>query len=149
MFFTTPNYKYDRTFDDMWKSQTIVSSPSNYPPYNIVKENIRSYRLEFALAGLKKDDIVVSQHRKILSVSSRETDSKDETKDDFIHRGIGKRKFNIKFNLADMVFVKGTSLVDGVLIIKLGLDIPEEEQPKYFDIASNIPEFLSEDEKVA
>ena len=54
---------------------------------------------------------------------------KDE-EDSFLHRGIAKRSFTRKWTLAEHLEVKDAELKDGILLIKMKLNLPEEKTAK-------------------
>ena len=45
---------FDRLFDVM---NNIRGTDTNYPPYDIIKEDEETFVIEFALSGFKKDDL--------------------------------------------------------------------------------------------
>ena len=54
---------------------------------------------------------------------------------EFIHKGISERGFYKSFALAEYVEVKKAKMSDGILIIELVKNIPEEEKPKKIKIS--------------
>ena len=62
--------------------------------------------------------------------------SKLEDDIEFIHKGISEREFYKKFALAEYVEVKKAQMIDGVLVIQLEKDIPEEQKPKKIKVSS-------------
>ena len=55
---------FDRLFDVM---NNIRGTDTNYPPYDIIKEDEETFIIEFALSGFKKDDlnIVVKENKDV------------------------------------------------------------------------------------
>lgn len=116
---------------------------SNYPPYNIIKEDETNWLIEVAIAGFKRNEIDVQLAEGILTVSAKAEENVLETSDivgikkstrEYVHRGIGKRTFIRKWTLAEDVVVGDASLSDGLLSIKLERIIPEEKKPRKIEI---------------
>ena len=55
----------------------------------------------------------------------------------FLHRGIAGRNFQLKFNLADHIKVSGANLENGVLVVDLVREVPEELKPRQIEIKTN------------
>lgn len=105
----------------------------NYPPYNIVKNDEETYRLEIAVAGFSEDELLVELKESVLTVSGNRKDS-DEV--EYLHKGIGGRNFERKFTLAADLVVTGAEIVNGVLNIDMELVIPEHKKPRTISIGS-------------
>ena len=56
----------------------------------------------------------------------------------YLHRGIARRSFERRFELADYVQVKGADLKDGLLVIDLVREIPEAMRPRKIEIGGNV-----------
>ena len=120
-------------FDDIFNTLQRASIPqSNYPPYNIIKKG-DTYHIEIAMAGFKKSDIEIEIEDNTLRVSATYGDRDDDI--EFIHKGISERGFYKSFALAEYVEVKKAKMSDGILIIELVKNIPEEEKPKKIKIS--------------
>jgi|TARA_R100001463_G_scaffold136117_1_gene200753 molecular chaperone IbpA len=103
----------------------------NYPPYNIKKIDKDKYQLEMALAGFSKDDIEVEVKENTLTISVKPSDKKEES---FVHRGIAQRAFKRQWTLIEHLEVKNAHFKDGVLIIDMKLNLPEEKKPRTINI---------------
>ncbi len=112
--------------------RTVAESKPTYPPYNIIKDGDR-YEIVMAVAGFKKDQIKVELTGRDLVVASLIDVEKSDIRD-VIHQGIAQRNFKVTFSLAEHVEVKSAKLADGLLTIKLKMDLPEEKKPKIFEI---------------
>ena len=126
-------------FDELFKlaNQTNTS----YPPYNIVKASDTEYTIELAVAGFSEDELEVTLDGNKLSVVGKVTSTRETEK--FLYRGIANRNFTHNFTIADNVEVSNVTLEDGMLVISLEKNVPDEEKPKKFSI-TNKREFLSE-----
>ena len=120
-------------FDRMKHELANHGTTGNYPRYNIVKSGEEQYRIEMDLAGWDKDNISVMQDDRTLTVEGK---GKDNLSDDerFIFKGISSKNFRRIFTLGEYVIVKDATMESGLLVIKLSVDTPEEEKPKFIDI---------------
>ena len=129
----TPLFRSSIGFDQVRDllSHALEREDSGYPPYNIEKCGDDRYRIVMALAGFgtKDIDIVVEQNR--LSVRGQKPESDDKT---YLHRGIAARPFLRQFDLADYVEVTAATMGDGLLVIDLKRELPEELKPRRIPI---------------
>ena len=114
---------FDRYFEDLERMSNI--SQTNYPPYNVVKEDDEHFSVELAVAGFSKKDVSITKEKNVLVI---EGNVEDESKD-FVHKGLASRAFKRSFTLADDVEISGASLKDGILVVSLERVIPEEDKP--------------------
>jgi len=131
---------FDQFFDRIEASQ----NNQTYPPHNVIKHSDNSFEIAIAVAGFKEEDLKVTLDKSQLKIEGNTSSSKDV---EYLHKGIGARKFEKLFDLAEHVQIKGVTLAHGVLSIILEREIPEELQPKVFTINDALPEgkeFLSE-----
>ncbi|MBC2778153.1 Hsp20 family protein [Parasphingopyxis marina] len=103
---------------------------SAYPPYNIEKVGEDAYRISMAVAGFGEDDLDVTVHENVLIVSGRVSEREEEETREFLHRGIGTRAFERRFELADTIQVTDAGYENGLLNIDLVREIPEEKRPR-------------------
>lgn len=135
---------FDRVFDNL---NTVSTLESNYPPYNIVKQDDENFVIEIASAGFRSDEFnihVVPEGNKLVvqGVQDRGEDTKE-----YLHKGIGARNFTRTFALTDDVKVVGADFDDGMLYISLEKVVPEEKKPKEIVVNKGQPQFLQEGEK--
>ena len=117
---------------------------TNYPPYNIIKNDNANYEIEIALAGFKSDEIEVSTEQNILRVASKS--EKRDTERVYVHKGLSRRSFSNSWQLADDVRVSSVDFADGLLIISLEKIIPEHQKKITYNIGRHLdPKFLTED----
>lgn len=105
-----------------------------YPPYNIEKTGQDAYRITMAVAGFTPDDLNVEVRDGVLFVKGSGA-PEDETVN-YLHRGIARRAFERRFQLADHVEVKSADLVNGLLSIELTRELPEAMKPRTIQIGS-------------
>tara|TARA_R100000008_G_C3544305_1_gene146641 strand:- start:86 stop:499 length:414 start_codon:yes stop_codon:yes gene_type:complete len=120
-------------FDDIFNTLQRASIPqSNYPPYNIIKKG-DTYHIEMAMAGFNKSDIEIEIEDNTLTISAKHKSKEDDV--EFIHKGISEREFYKSFALAEYVEVKKAKMSDGILLIELEKNIPDEQKPKKIKIS--------------
>lgn len=123
----------DRLFDLV--DQSLRLEPEdNYPPCNIIRTGENAYFISLAVAGFKREQIMVTLDRETLIVTGRM--EKDDAGGEYLYRGIAARPFERRFNLAEHVEVKGASLNDGLLQIEFVRELPEALKPRRIAITS-------------
>ena len=107
----------------------------SYPPYNIEKIGEDEYQITVAVAGFSSADLDVEvRDGQLLIVGKGTTEEHDNH---FLHRGIARRAFERRFQLADHVEVKAADLADGLLRVDLIREIPEAMKPRKIRIQSS------------
>ena len=86
-----------------------------------------------AVAGHKQSDIEIEIEDNTLRISATYGDRDDDI--EFVHKGISERGFYKSFALAEYVEVKKAKMSDGILVIELEKNIPEEQKPKKIKIS--------------
>ena len=138
-----------RHVDDLHK-MAASNQHSNYPPYNIRKDDEDHYTIEMAVAGFTESDIdVVLEDAKLTVVGQ----AKEQDDEKLLHRGIANRAFHRQFTLADTIEIEGANLEHGMLSIDLKNVIPDSKKPKKITVTSGSklldkkkkPELLTED----
>jgi molecular chaperone IbpA len=128
---------FDRLFD-LLENAGRASGSDNYPPFNIERLSDTEYVVTIAVAGFKSEEIEITAQQNALIVSGeKQLDGNDNR--DFLHVGIANRNFERRFQLADHVFVKSADLADGLLIIRLERQVPEELKPRKIMIGGTTP----------
>jgi len=135
----SPLFRSTVGFDRMMRlldaaARTDDAAPS-YPPYNIEKTAENSYRITMAVAGFAQDELNVSVQEDVLTVSAKAQKTEEEPR--YLHRGIARRAFERRFELADHIQVTGASLVNGLLHIELKREVPETMKPRSIKISSD------------
>jgi len=134
---------FDRLFD-MLDQMGRVEPMTNWPPYNIEKAGDDQYRITMAVAGFSPDEIELTQHESTLLVTGNKHSESEGAQ--ILHRGIATRAFKQTFSLADHVEVKGASLENGLLMIELVREVPEELKPHRIEISTGSqPKALAQD----
>ena len=120
-------------FDRMKHELANHGTTGNYPRYNIIKSGLEQYRIEMDLAGWDKKQISVVQDDRTLTVDGK---GKDNLSDDerFIFKGISSKNFSRIFTLGEYVKIEDASMENGLLVVKLNVETPDEEKPKFINI---------------
>jgi molecular chaperone IbpA len=118
-------------FDTMFHNlETVSEIASNYPPYNIIKNDDEKFTIEIACAGFRKEEFNIHMVPTGNKLVVQGMQDRGEDKQDYYHKGIGARNFTRTFALAEDVEVTGSEFVDGMLNIFLIRNIPEEKKVK-------------------
>lgn len=132
----TPLYRSTVGFDRLPSLLDTAMQQNNrngYPPYDIESVDDTQYTITLALAGFTEEDIDLQTERGVLTIRGKQSDDKQGN---YLHRGIAKRAFERKFQLADHVEVVAAELVNGLLKISLVKEVPEAMKPKRIAIGS-------------
>jgi len=118
-----------------------------YPPYNIEKLAEDAYRISMAVAGFSRDELELTVQDNVLIVLGK-TEKAEEAERQFLHRGIAKRAFERRFQLADTIKVTAAGYSDGLLNIELKREVPEHKKPRRIaidgeTIASDVPTLVA------
>jgi len=134
-FFSTPMARQFVGFDSLFDELNALADrkESNYPAYNIAKDDDENYRIELALAGFSSDEITIQTEKGILTIEA----NKAEERGNYIHQGIAKRGFSKMFRLAEYMKVDDAQFVDGILTVFLHREVPEADRPQQISINAN------------
>ena len=125
---------FNSLFDDFDRMLDSSEFVSNYPPYNINQVKDNDYKIEVALAGFDKKDILVEAKDNSLTIRSKREDKTNEEVDGVLHRGIARRQFVRSFALGEDIKVKDAQLNNGLLTVDLEREVPEEEKPRLIEV---------------
>ncbi|WP_037312896.1 Hsp20 family protein [Ruegeria halocynthiae] len=126
---------FDQIADMMDRVLTNDVAQPSYPPYNIEKTDVDTYRISVAVAGFSEDDLTVEVKENALIVAGKK--AAEDTERSYLHRGIATRAFERRFALADHVRVTGASHENGMLNIDLKREVPEALKPRRIEISSS------------
>jgi len=119
---------FDKSIDDLFRA---ANTTIKYPPYNLVNVIEQEYKLEFAVAGFKKEELEILVEGNKLVVKGK---SNTEIEPVYLHKGIAKRAFAQSFTLSPEMIVTGSDLSDGILTIYMRKEIPEHLKPRKIKI---------------
>lgn len=109
-----------------------------FPPYNIEKVGDDAYRISMAVAGFTRDELDLTVQENMLIVTGRAAEPAEREERQFLHRGIAKRAFERRFQLADVIKVTGASYENGLLNIELVREVPEHKKPRKIEIGQRL-----------
>ena len=123
------NQEFDRLFNHL--NQVAVGfgpifrdfqhTSSNYPPHNIITISDNEFNLELAVAGFKKNEVVIQEESGMLTIKA-DKDTQQDTQ--YQYKGIANRSFSKSFRIAESFEIQGANLEDGILTIKFVKNIP-------------------------
>ena len=139
--------KYPRSwsigFDQFFDRMEATDNYKSYPPHNLINCGEDKFKIEVAVAGFTEEDIKVTLEKSVLIIKGN--DSSTESNKNYMYKGIGTRKFDKSFNLAEFIEVVDVTLQNGILTVSLEKNIPEEKKPKQFTInGGKDPSLLTE-----
>jgi molecular chaperone IbpA len=136
---------FDRLFDVL--DQAGKWEPAdNYPPYNIEKTGDDTYRITLAVAGFAPDELSITSQPNLLVVSGKKAEDQGGS---YLHQGIAGHAFERRFSLAEHVKVTAALLENGLLIIELVREVPEQMKPRRIPIVTSTQPQAIEDKQAA
>lgn len=123
---------FDRIFDDMERRFANQIS-SNYPPFNIAKVGENLYDITIAVTGFEKEEVSVTVEANELTVRG-ERKAEGSPEPEYLHRGLALRDFEKTFTLAEHMKIRKAEIKNGILLIQIVREIPEELKPRVIDI---------------
>lgn len=134
----SPLYRSTVGFDRLFTMLDSLAQPDQgqtYPPYNIERTGENTYRITMAVAGFDETELTIESKAHVLTVKGEKSEEKADGSE-FLYRGIAKRAFERRFQLADHVEVAAASLKNGLLHIDLLRSIPEAMKTRKIAIAA-------------
>ena len=145
IFDLSPLFRSSIGFERMQRALDAATRLDNaanaYPPYDIEVSGEDSYRISLAVAGFSEKDLEITAKENSLVVSAQAKTDETEEKE-YLHRGIARRAFERRFELADHVKVVGASLDNGLLNIDLVREVPQSLKPRKIEISTSEPKAL-------
>lgn len=139
---------FDRLQRALDGASNVNPAANSYPPYDIESFEDDKYRVTLAVAGFTQDDIDITVTENSLVVEGKAA-SNGEAESRFLHRGIARRAFERKFELAEHVKVTGASLTNGLLFIDLVREVPQALKPRKIAINNDVTSAALETNKAA
>ena len=125
---------FDRLANLVDNALRTDAQPS-YPPYNVERLDENNYQITMAVAGFSRAEIDIEVENDTLKIVGSK--QKVEPAKTYLHRGIGTRDFEHRFQLAEHVKVVSAALDNGLLSISLAREIPETMKPRKISIAGD------------
>lgn len=133
----SPFYRSSIGFDRIFTQLENAAAPQNgdnWPPYDIAKIGQEAYRIVVAVAGFAENELSITHERNLLVIEGAKADGEEVQ---YLHHGLALRPFARRFELADHVSVTGAKLENGLLVIDLKREIPEEMKPRRITVHSD------------
>ena len=108
-----------------------AATKQSYPPYDIIQLGDDDYLLKIAAAGFSKDDLEITVKDGTLVIAGDKAEADDRK---YLHKGIAMRNFTRTFALGEYMEVVSAEMENGVLIVNIKREIPEEKKPKQITI---------------
>jgi molecular chaperone IbpA len=124
---------FDTLFDELMR---LNANTGNYPPHNVIRTGDETVTLEIAVAGFHEGELSITLNNRTLTIAG-ENQRTDPGNWEYLHRGLSRRNFTLKFPLNEFVEVMDASVDNGVLTIYLERRVPEEKKPKQIAINYN------------
>lgn len=122
-------------FDKLWNN-TVTNT--GFPYYNVAKISEDEFQVEIALAGFAAENVEIQEHKSSLIITGNRHDAEEK---DYLYKGISNRAFTRTFALAEHVHVDDARMENGMLMITLRRDVPDEDKPKTIAI-SNVKQIM-------
>lgn len=129
---------FDRTFTMLDQLAGVEVPVPNYPPYNIKRTGENAYCISLAVAGFTDADLSIEAKENALTIRGEKQSNDEEETGNLLYRGIAGRNFELSFQLAEHVEVKGAVLANGLLHVDLVREIPEALKSRAIPIASSV-----------
>lgn len=116
----------------LFDSILLSNIDSNYPPYNIIKDNEHKFVIEVATTGFTDNEISVTLDNNLLQVTGSK-DTKEISKDgskNYLVKKLANRSFSLQFRLDQYVEVLSADNLNGVLTISLERKPPNSTTKK-------------------
>jgi len=127
---------FDRMANLINSASQTLDAATSYPPYNVVRIDEDTYKIELAVAGFSETDLDIESHENVLTVTGNRNKADNDDSPEYLHRGIAERGFERRFQLADHVFVDDAELTNGLLVISLKRELPDALKPRQIAIGS-------------
>ena len=127
----------------------VDGGETGYPPYNIEKLGDGAYRIAMAVAGFGRSELDLTVQENTLIVTGAAQPEAEGDERVFLHRGIAKRAFERRFQLADTIKVTGASYEHGLLNIELVREVPEHKKPRKVEIGDAVDLVSAQVTKIA
>ena len=114
-----------------FRQASEVAAKQSYPPYDIIEQWDDDYILKLAAAGFSKEDLQITLKDGTLVITGKKT---EEDRSSYIHKGIAMRNFTRTFALGEYMEVVSAEMENGVLIVNIKREVPEEKKPKQITI---------------
>jgi HSP20 family molecular chaperone IbpA len=120
------------SFDDMFGNVLDGSffQEKGYPPYNLIEEKPYSYAIEIPSSGVSEDNLSITVKNGMLVI----TCEYGKRADKFLFQGMSYKTWTRQFKLAPDAEVVESTLVNGILKVRISRKAPLESEEKKIPI---------------
>ena len=118
---------FESVIDELLRA--TAQQQTNYPPYNVIRNDEDHFTIEVAVAGFKQGEVDVTVEKNILTISGSQKNPIPDNVE-YLHRGISARDFVRNWTLAEHVEIVGAIMREGILVLDLERKVPEDQKPK-------------------
>ncbi|MFQ5954462.1 MAG: Hsp20 family protein [Kiloniellales bacterium] len=120
---------------------------NGYPPYDIEVTGDNAYRITMAVAGFGEDEVEITVQENRLTIKGEAKPADENLR--YLHRGIARRAFQRRLELADHIQVTGAGLDNGMLYVDLVRELPEAMKPRTIKVTTKAPKIKAISGKAA
>ena len=106
---------FDRLFN-LLDNRNLGDQAQSYPPYNIERTGDNTYRITMAVAGFDEKELSIEFQAHSLTVKGEKSDDEAGAETEYLYRGIAKRAFERRFQLADRGSIAEGCVADLVVV---------------------------------
>lgn len=128
---------FDPLFDLLEKGQCGETS-DGFPAFDIVRHADDRFCTTLSVPRFKADEIEIVTQQNQLTVTGKPAE--EDAERTYLNRGIARRAFERRFQLANYIEVVEASFGDGLLAIELNRVVPEAMKPRKIEIAGSTGE---------
>lgn len=121
--------------DFMKRQIANTSKVFPFPPTDVITHDGGDFEIQMALAGYSIDLLDIEVKGRALIISGKAPEGQDEDRS-FFARGIARREFTRTLDFPQLVEVKEATFIDGLLVVKLSVVVPESEKGRKVPINS-------------
>ncbi|AKC32611.1 Hsp20 family protein [Candidatus Pantoea carbekii] len=129
--------RIDRLFSQLTGDTPVSSTPT----YDLRQLDNEHYALTVSVPGWKEHELEIEDAGGRLTVTGRKqmmdnnnNEESEENNAGWLHKGINRTDFRLSYNIPEYMKVTEARLEDGLLNVKLYLEIPESEKPRRIPI---------------
>ena len=110
------------------------------PTIILKKTGDNNYRISVATAGFNQDQLEINLENKVLTITGKIVEEKNDPNVEYLYKGIASRSFKLSLRLDEHVEVQQADYDNGLLTIDLQRNVPEEAMARQIPIGRKINE---------
>lgn len=117
---------WDDFFNDRFFKQINTSGSQNHSPAVNVVEDEKSYRIEVAVPGVKREDFNIELGKDVLTISTEMKEGKEDQTPNYLRREFNFQSFKRSFQLPETIDQENIQASHEAGILKVNLPKREE-----------------------